>query len=65
MRWIEKMALLSQGPSARVAVYSPTGVTEEVQKLEPVVPKLARANVKRNSLCPCGSKIKYKRCHGK
>ncbi len=47
---------------------SPTGVSEEdLQTSEPQVTQPIRKEqtVGRNDVCPCGSGLKYKNCHGK
>jgi len=39
---------------------------DNIEQEEPVViPLVKRAGVGRNDLCPCGSGLKYKKCHEK
>jgi len=43
---------------------SPANVVAHMQQLD-VVREAAFAKAGRNDLCPCGSGIKFKKCHGK
>lgn len=45
--------------------YSHLTRKEKMANISPIRDSKENPKIQRNELCPCGSKMKYKHCHGK